>query len=92
MKSYLEYKDKGLRSIVEFDSIPEHVFVTRNGLDKNIVRSLTKALFELRSTKNNDTILKSMNPLATNIVPAKDSDFDGLREIVKYLKSKGVVD
>ncbi|MDA3885708.1 MAG: phosphate/phosphite/phosphonate ABC transporter substrate-binding protein [Candidatus Delongbacteria bacterium] len=91
-ESYLKYKDKGLRSLVEFDSIPEHIIVSRNGLDKEIVAKIKKALLEIKLDKNGEQILKTINPLLTGFVPAKDSDFDGLREIVKYLKEKGVVE
>lgn len=88
---FLKYRSKGLRSIAEFDSIPEHVIVSRKGLDKKIVKAIRKALINIKSDKDSENILKILNPLLTGFVLAKDSDFDKLREIDKYLKKKGII-
>ncbi|NOR44570.1 MAG: phosphate/phosphite/phosphonate ABC transporter substrate-binding protein [Candidatus Delongbacteria bacterium] len=90
-ESFLKNRSKGLRSIAEFDSIPEHIIIGRKGLDKNIVKAIREALINIKSDKNSEKILKSLNPLLTGFVPAKDSDFNKLRKIEKYLKEKGII-
>ena len=91
-EAFLKYKNKGLRSIVAFDSIPGITIIARKGLDKKIIKAIRKALINIKSDKDSEKILKSLNPLLTGFVSAKDSDFDKLRKINKYLKEKGIID
>ncbi|MCK4980689.1 MAG: PhnD/SsuA/transferrin family substrate-binding protein, partial [Candidatus Delongbacteria bacterium] len=90
-ETFLKYKNKGLRSIVAFDSIPGITIVARKGLDKKLIKAIRKALINIKSDKDSEKILKSLNPLLTGFVPAKDSDFDKLREINRFLEKKSII-
>lgn len=64
-------KEKGLRKLATFPS-PTHAWVARAGLGPGIVETLKKSLFEIKSP--------ALEYLGRDgFLPAKDSDYDGLR-------------
>lgn len=79
---YDEYAAKGLRVLATSPSVSEHVFVTRADLPHEQIEQLRRTLLTLKSAPNGLAILQAINKDATNLVPVRDGDFDGLRQIL----------
>lgn len=88
--TFHRYKNRGLRAMAMTQEIPEHVFITSNKVSPVLVGRLKKALHQLNDDPEGKTILTSIKPTITGIVPVKNADYDSLREILKQLKTLGV--
>ena len=82
---YQKFKERGLRSLAPTMEIPEHVFVASNRLDAAEMARIRAALLKLGSTEAGIRILQSIKSSATDIVSAKDEDYDQLRGLLKFL-------
>lgn len=83
------YKDKGLKFVFISDPIPELVIVVQKGAPQALIDSVKKSLLNLDSK---DSILRKDwgEEIKNGFVGANDSDFDGIRKMIEYLKRKGV--
>lgn len=72
-----KYLDKGIRILTESEWIPEHLFAASKKLDPKIRKELQSALLH-----TDVAILKNIKSAITGIEPAKNEDYDGLRNII----------
>lgn len=83
LKEYKDIKDK-IEIIAYTDSIPNDGIVTRAGLDPVLVDKIKNVFLELNNDKEVMGILKKVYGWE-GIVPAKDSDYQVVRETMKLL-------
>ncbi len=83
------YQDRGFRELASTPKIPEHIFIARKNLPPEIVSGLRKALLDLSGSEPGRRIMNNIKKDMTGMVPAKDSDFDVLRVILRSLEEAG---
>jgi phosphonate transport system substrate-binding protein len=88
---FYKYKSRGLKVLATTPSIPEHLFVVRSDLPVSTIKALKKALIELNDSQDGHQILVKIKKSITALQPAKDADYDGLRNILAVLAEKGVI-
>jgi phosphate/phosphite/phosphonate ABC transporter binding protein len=76
-----EFKDKGLVTIKISEPIPQFPICVNKDLDQEFVERIKEALISITDL----SILKSIDKGYTKFMEAKDSDFDGIRAMVKRL-------
>ncbi len=83
------YKDRGLKFVFISDPIPELVIVVRKGAPQALIDSVKKSLLSLVPK---DSIHREDwgEDIRNGFAGANDSDFDGIRKMIEYLKKKGV--
>jgi phosphonate transport system substrate-binding protein len=86
---FTEYEKRGLRELARTPEISDHVIVATNRLSLEQVQKLRDALHSLRGKEDSRSIMNSIKP-STSLVPAKDEDYDNLREILKALTKLGI--
>lgn len=79
---YDDYAAMGLRILASSPPVTENVFVTRTDLPKRQIEQLRRTLLTIKSAPDGLAILQAINKNATNLVPVRDADFDGLRQIL----------
>lgn len=84
-----EYEKRGLRELIRTPEISDHVFVATNRLSPEMVQKLRAALYSLREKEEGRNIMSSIKP-SISPVPAKDEDYDNLREILQALTKLGI--
>ena len=82
---FLEFANRGLRSLSPTMEIPEHVFVASDSLDAEHQTEIWTALMELNSTEIGVRILQSIKPSITGVIAGEDADYDQLRGLLKFL-------
>ncbi len=85
-----QYPSGLLRVIAESDPISEHVFVASRKLPAAQIEVIRRALLEAHLEPNGAELLGSIKSGTTALVPARDSDYDGLKIILSKLQSLGV--
>jgi phosphonate transport system substrate-binding protein len=80
-----------LRALATTPALSEHLFVTSNTLDPELIKRLRDAMLTLHQDSEGKQILTSIKKGATAMVPVKNSDYDNLREILRSLRKTGVV-
>ncbi len=83
------YKDRGLKFVFISDPIPELVIVVRKGAPQALIDSVKKSLLSL-VPKDSIHHKDWGEEIRNGFVGANDSDFDGIRKMIEYLKRKGV--
>lgn len=81
-----EYRQQGLKTLKRTPPISEHLFVVRTTLPPETVEALRNALYVLKNDPEGPAIMTAVKENVTGIVPATDSDYDNLRNILKTLK------
>jgi phosphate/phosphite/phosphonate ABC transporter binding protein len=76
-----EFADKGLVALKISDPIPQFPICVNKDLDPAFVEKIKNALDSITDT----SILKAIDKGYTKFMEAKDSDFDGIRTMVKRL-------
>lgn len=79
---YNQFESQGLRAIATTPAISEHLFVTRNNLDDETVEKLKHFMLGLNLYTEGPAILNAIKKNVTALVPAKDTDYDNLRDIM----------
>lgn len=79
---YEEYAAKGLRILAELPPTPDHVFVTRADFPPAAVAKLRAALLALDRAADGAPILEALHPGLTRLLPADESDYRGVREMI----------
>ncbi len=82
---YYEFEGKGLQMVAKSPPIPEHLFVTRSSLPQALIEQIRFHLINVEKSPNKETILSSIKPSVTNLLPVADQDYDPLRDIMKSL-------
>lgn len=86
---FYEYEKRGLRELVRTPGISDHVIVATNRLSPEKIKKLRDVLHSLKGKEDGRDILNSIKP-SISLVPAKDEDYDNLREILKALTKLGI--
>jgi len=76
---------KGLRVLAPLPAVSEGVFVARSDLPAEQVARLRMALLQVADAPDGPAILHAISAEMTGLGPVKDSDFDGLRTIMRSL-------
>lgn len=79
---FYEFRKRGLRDIAWTPRISEHLFVASSTLPPETAGRLRKALLSL----HDKSVLSSIKSDVSALVPADDSDYDNLREILLSLE------
>jgi len=79
---YDQYAAKGLRILAELPPTPDYVFVTRADFPPAAVATLRAAMLALERTPDGGRILAALHPGLTRLIPASDSDYQGLRDMM----------
>lgn len=77
-----EYAPKGLRALATSAPVSEHLFVTRGNLPREQIEQLRRTLLGARTAPEGMAMLRAINKDTTNLVPAADGDYDGLRRLL----------
>ena len=84
-----KYAKQGLRALVDTPYYSDHVFVTRSTLAPGTIQALRSAMLRLKDTPGGREILEAIKPHTTALVPAVDTDYDNLRQVLKALGQLG---
>ena len=82
---FRQYEPQGLRALAISDPVPDHLFVARPGLANGTVDTLRHTLLSLHETEEGRQILAAIQSSLTVLVPPVDTDYDGLRVMIKSL-------
>jgi len=88
---FVKYEHRGLRILAITPPISEYLFVAGKRLSPETVESLREGLLLLRENPAGGTIMRSIKPTVTALVPVSDPDYDNLRAILRELKENGIV-
>ncbi len=80
---YDEYAAKGLRILAAGPPTPDHLFVTRADLPAADVATLRAALLALDGTAEGRQVLAGLHPGLTRLIPAAESDYYALRDLIR---------
>lgn len=85
-------KDRGLKIIFVSEHIPELTIVVRKGTPGAVIDHLKKTLLNLNpdDTVHREILKEWGEDIRYGFAEAKDSDFNGIRQVMEYLKGKGV--
>ena len=78
---YHKYRERGLKLLAKSPPVSEHLFVASKNLPQSTIDILRNSMFQLKDT----TILTSIKPSVTGLVPVKDEDYDYLFSVLKHL-------
>jgi phosphonate transport system substrate-binding protein len=84
---FYKYKDRGLKDLQWTPKISEHIFVVRSSLPKKTINELKNALLSLRNEPDSKSIMSSIKNNMTAMVPARDEDYNNLRNILNTVES-----
>ncbi|MCL7489004.1 MAG: phosphate/phosphite/phosphonate ABC transporter substrate-binding protein [Desulfobulbaceae bacterium] len=82
---YYEFEKNGLKMIAQSPPIPEHLFVARSSLPRELVEEIRLLLVTIDQSPDKDIILRSIKADITNLLPVNDRDYDTLRRLVQSL-------
>lgn len=85
-----KFEPQGLIAIATTPAISEHVLVASTTMTQETVHTARQALFRLRDSARGRAIMKGIKSTMTGMVPARDSDYDNLREILEALTQLGI--
>ena len=80
---FREYEPKGLRALAELPLVADHVFVANARLPAPLVAKLRDLFLKLNELPEGKAIMTGIHPQMTALVPAKDSDYNKLRVLMK---------
>jgi len=78
-EAFYTYQERGLKILAKSPPVHEHLFVASSHLPAPLLDSLRQALQTLRDP----AVLTAIQPALTGLVPVEDSEYDGLRQILK---------
>jgi phosphonate transport system substrate-binding protein len=85
---FLKHKVRGLRSLKSTPELSEHLFITNSTMPPELVTNLQQAMYKLAGLPQGKRILNSIKKHTTGFVPASNSDYDNLREILMRPQSE----
>lgn len=80
---YYEFEKKGLKMVAQSPPIPEHLFVARASLPRELVEEIRLLLVSIGQSPDKTAILRSIKADVTNLLPVIDQDYDTLRRLVQ---------
>jgi phosphonate transport system substrate-binding protein len=86
---FREYEPKGLRALAELPLVVDHVFVANTRLPASLVAKLRTLFIKLNELPEGNAIMTGIHPQMTALVPAKDSDYNKLRMLMKSESTTG---
>jgi phosphonate transport system substrate-binding protein len=86
---FREYEPKGLRALAELPLVVDHVFVANTRLPASLVAKLRTLFMKLNELPEGNAIMTGIHPQMTALVPAKDSDYNKLRMLMKSESTTG---
>jgi len=87
---FYEYRDRGLRVLAATPELSEHLFVCSGRSDKRTSARIRAALLDLKDFEGGPAIIRGIKKTATGLVPALDEDYETLRGILSFLKSRNI--
>jgi len=84
---FLNFESHGLRALASSPALSEHLFVASDTLPASVVKALRAALYHLKDAPNGAPIMNAIKKDMSAMVPAVDSDYDSLREILNTLET-----
>lgn len=87
---FYKYESRGLKVLATTPALTEHNFVASSKLDVKILEKLRNAFYALSSSPDGKSIMDSIKPGITAMVPVNDKDYENLREILSALAKLGV--
>jgi len=87
---FYKFEQQGLKALATTPPFSEHVFVARSTLPTQTVEAVREAMNQLKDTPEGQDILSRIKKRLTGMVPAQDSDYDNLREILMTLQRHGI--
>lgn len=87
---YKEFSKQNLRILAETPEYPTHTFVTRSNLSNKLVKELRTAMKSLGKSEQGREILRSAHSSLVALVPAKDQDYEIMRNTLQSLDKAGV--
>lgn len=88
---FYKYEPRGLKAIATTPALSEHLFVASDSMPESMVNVLRSALLEAHLSEQGLSAIQAIKPNISAFVPAQDSDYDNLREILTTLKKHGVI-
>jgi phosphonate transport system substrate-binding protein len=88
---FYKYQARGLKAIATTPALSEHLFVASDRLAESTYNQLRSALLEAHQSEQGLRAIQAIKSNISAFVPAQDSDYDNLREILKTLKQHGVI-
>lgn len=86
---FYEYEKRGLRALAWSPDISEHVIVANRKISKETIRELSRAIFQLKDSRDGTKILKKIQANLTGMVSATDKDYENLRNMYQRLIEAG---
>ncbi len=86
---FREYEPKGLRALAELPLVADHVFVANTRLPASLVTKLRTLFMKLNELPEGKAIMTGIHPQMTALVPAKDSDYNKLRMLLRSKPTSG---
>lgn len=83
-------KSRGLRSVAATPKLSEHLFVASAEIPDKQLNTIRNAMLSLHEQPKGIEVLHSIKKTITKLVPAKDSDYNNLRQILDELAATGV--
>lgn len=77
------YAERGLRSLAPQTPVPEYLVITSAKLPAALRDTLRRTLLHLQDSAEGRAAMAGLEPDFTQFVPAQDSDYDGLRAIMR---------
>ena len=87
---FYEFAGRGLVELASTPRISEHVFVARDDLAPELIELLRSTLVGLKDSAAGRQIMSTIKKDMTAMVPAADSDYENLRQIIKDLNEHGI--
>jgi phosphonate transport system substrate-binding protein len=82
---FMEYADRGLKSLQQTPAISEHVFIASSELEGHKVRRIRELLLGINTPEQVEHILKPLKGSATGLVTASEADYLPLRRLMEKL-------
>ena len=82
---FLQYADRGLKSLQQTPAISEHVFIASSELESSKVRRVRELLLGINTPDQVERILKPLKGSATGLVSATEADYLPLRRLMEKL-------
>ena len=88
---FYKYKSRGIKALATTPALSEHVFVAGSHLPEKLASTISHVLLNLKSSIEGRKAMKSIKSKMTAMLPARDTDYDNLREILGTLKSHNII-
>jgi len=88
---YYKYKSRGIKALATTPALSEHLFVAGNHLPAKLSANIKHLLLNLKNDKDGVKVMQSIKKKMTSMVPARDTDYDNLREILDTLQKNNII-